>query len=714
MSQDRRTILKTLSGASVGTVAGCIGAVSASARVDSSKPSAELDREPEPEMGLVRELVGADAETNAHFGSAVALSADATTAVVGAYDQNNADESGVFDRTGAVYIFEKSDGSWSQQEQFRPDDSEVRSMGYEVAMSSDGTTAITRLSYGGRGTARVFEKSGDSWSRQTELTPPEFSERNSFATSLAVSRDGSMALIGDTTSVETESGSEPGAVYVFEQSAGSWSHQHTLHASEADSFGRSVALSGDNTTVIAAGYISAYVFNRSADSWSRETSLETNSDYDIASVAVSTDGSIAAVSSHIFGFSDDVDPTHVFERSGESWAQQAKLVPDAVGAGDRTNTTVTMSADGSTVVCSARGMSTSEGDIPGAAYIFDRFDESWSQRESILGNEEGRGFGQSMAITPTAETMIVGDRNQQTNNGRSGAAYVYVAEEPNTGPTAAFNLSPTAPAVGDTVTFDASSSTVPNSQITSYEWDFTGNGTVDASGETVQYTYQTVGKYNVELTVTDGNDKIGTATKTISVVDDDSGNSSLSRFDTNNNGEIDFSEVIDAIAAHNSGTQIGGKDVGFQDVIAVIRAHNSTPTDTFTDPNSWSSSGPDTHDVSPRDDGIEFSYDYSGVPASSQTWEYETTVETDGTLEVSWQYDGNHSWYRADADAYIEVNRDRTQLTDTGGDGQFSESGVTEISVNSGDTVRVVLEGYHFDRSEIMQGSFSITEVYQS
>jgi len=140
--------------------------------------------------------------------------------------------------------------------------------------------------------------------------------------------------------------------------------------------------------------------------------------------------------------------------------------------------------------------------------------------------------------------------------------------------TARFSITPQQPTANEAVEFDGSGSTSLSNEIVSHEWDFTGDGTVDTSGKTVHHTYQRPDEYDVELIVTDSNGETDSTTKTI-VIDPDDESSGLSRFDTNNNGQIDFSEVIDAISAANNGTQIGGEDVGFQDVLAVIQAFNS-------------------------------------------------------------------------------------------------------------------------------------------
>jgi len=122
---------------------------------------------------------------------------------------------------------------------------------------------------------------------------------------------------------------------------------------------------------------------------------------------------------------------------------------------------------------------------------------------------------------------------------------------------------------------------------------------------------------------------------------------------------------------------------------------------------SWSDSGPGSHDISSGDTTVEFTYD--GNDYWWETWDYETTAQSDATLEVDWSYEGHHSWYWAAAEAYIEVNGDRQRLVDEGVDGNFSFSGRTKLSVSKGDTVRVILKGRHFDWSRIKRGTFNAT-----
>ncbi len=56
---------------------------------------------------------------------------------------------------------------------------------------------------------------------------------------------------------------------------------------------------------------------------------------------------------------------------------------------------------------------------------------------------------------------------------------------------------------GQTITFDGSAST-PNSGSITYKWDFTTDGSVDATGKTTSWNYATAGDYVVTLSISNG------------------------------------------------------------------------------------------------------------------------------------------------------------------------------------------------------------------
>ncbi len=131
----------------------------------------------------------------------------------------------------------------------------------------------------------------------------------------------------------------------------------------------------------------------------------------------------------------------------------------------------------------------------------------------------------------------------------------------------------------------------------------------------------------------------------------------------------------------------------------------------FSDPDNWSSSGPDDHSVSLDDDAVEFSYEFDGLPSgSTKVWEFETTAPDSGEVEFEFVHDGRHSNYQAVATSYVTVDGDETTLKeDDSSTWSFTATGTREIEVNEGDTVRATVEGYHWDRNEELHGTLSLT-----
>ena len=87
----------------------------------------------------------------------------------------------------------------------------------------------------------------------------------------------------------------------------------------------------------------------------------------------------------------------------------------------------------------------------------------------------------------------------------------------NQPPVARFTYSPTNPQPGQWIQFDASSSYDPDGRITSYQWDFDGDGVFDATGPVVYYRFGAAGTYFVRLRVTDDAGATGEGTRPVTV-----------------------------------------------------------------------------------------------------------------------------------------------------------------------------------------------------
>ena len=106
------------------------------------------------------------------------------------------------------------------------------------------------------------------------------------------------------------------------------------------------------------------------------------------------------------------------------------------------------------------------------------------------------------AINDTARDLGPSGPDTETGHGKVDAWRAVQRLRSGVGPSAAFTYSPTAPRVGDTVTFDGRASTAGDAPIRRYRWRF-GDGTT-ASGAVVSHAYASGGSYRATLTVTDG------------------------------------------------------------------------------------------------------------------------------------------------------------------------------------------------------------------
>ena len=80
-----------------------------------------------------------------------------------------------------------------------------------------------------------------------------------------------------------------------------------------------------------------------------------------------------------------------------------------------------------------------------------------------------------------------------------------------------FGWEPNRPTVGEVVRFTATA-TDPDGTIEAIEWDFDNDGTIDASGDTVQRVFQQGGTATVTVTVTDDRGDKNSSFQTVTVV----------------------------------------------------------------------------------------------------------------------------------------------------------------------------------------------------
>jgi FG-GAP repeat/Divergent InlB B-repeat domain len=392
-----------------------------------------------PPFALNAYVKASNTRAGDQFGFSVALAGDtlavgadfedsAATGVNGNQADNSASDS------GAVYVFTRTGGAWSQQAYLKASNTGTDDFfGFNVALAGD-TLAVGAVgedsaatgvngnqadnSAGGSGAVYVFTRTGGVWSQQAYVKAsnaegPSFFAVGSDRFGFSVTLDGDTMAVGangedsGATGINGDQTNNnivlSGAVYVFTRTNGDWSQQAYLKASNTgaeDSFGVSVALAGDTLAVGA---------------------------FQEESAATGVNGNQADNSALHSG------AVYVFTRAGGVWSQQAYVKASNTGVGDAFGLSVALV--GNTLAVGAHR----EGG-GGAAYVFTRTNGVWSQQAYLKASNTGflDFFGSSVAMT--GDTLAVGATredsaaigvggNQADNSAiDSGAVYVYRAQ----------------------------------------------------------------------------------------------------------------------------------------------------------------------------------------------------------------------------------------------------------------------------------------------
>ena len=356
------------------------------------------------------------------FGTSLALSADGSTAVIGAWGTNNSE--------GAAYVFDHTNDSWSLGGTLSaPDGAAGDQFGTSVALSQSGTAALVGAPAGAGtdGAAYVFTGPAGSWSEQAELTASGGQAGDEFGNAVALSSSGSTAAIGTPNA----DGSR-GAAYVFQGPDGSWAQQTELTQggeNASDQFGASVGISasGDTAVVGALGNNNSagavYVFTHRHGRWGRSATLTTSdpqqNDGFGEAVAISGDGSTIAVEGGNYGTTSAKPSVYIFDRTSTGWSQSAEPAPPAKEAGVNFGWNFSLSGDGSNLAV---------GTLGGArAWYFTRQqDGSWKLAQQFSG-PGGTGFGLDVALSSDASTLFIGESAATASSG--GAVLVYTQSD---------------------------------------------------------------------------------------------------------------------------------------------------------------------------------------------------------------------------------------------------------------------------------------------
>jgi uncharacterized protein (TIGR03437 family) len=367
-------------------------------------------------------LLGTGAVGNAGQGSSLALSADGNTAIEGGPGDNSG--------AGAVWVFTRAAGAWSQQGVKLVGTGAVlgtflgAAQGTSVALSADGNTALVggNGDNSGTGAVWVFTRSAGVWAQQgNKLVGTGASGNARQGYSVSLSSDGNTAIVGGPY----DSG-QTGAAWIFTRSGGVWTQQGGKLVGTASTGtpqqGFSVAMSGDGKTAIVGGpgklgfdtaVGATWVFTNQSGTWTQQGSKLVGSNatqsWQGASVAISGDGDTALVGG--YHESNFVGAVWIFVRSGTTWAQQGSKLNGSGAAnnsiGAQQGYAVSLSADGNTAIWGAPD----DNSLIGAVWEFTRSGGQWTQvgtKLTATGEAALGTLGSSVALSADGTTVAAG------------------------------------------------------------------------------------------------------------------------------------------------------------------------------------------------------------------------------------------------------------------------------------------------------------------
>ncbi len=384
-------------------------------------------------------LIASDGKDEDYFGHTVTLSADGNTALVAAiYDEV------VNSAQGTVYVFVRSGGIWSEQQELTASDNEYGALfGASVSLSADGNTALVgapgfgEMEEQARGAAYVFVRSGGIWTQQQQLLASDGKMSDILGNAVSLSADGNIALI---------SGSGEGA-YIFIRTNGIWTEHQKLAVDDIATptyLGKGKLSANGDIALIGASYDtvngneyqgSAYIFERIGDVWTQKQKITANTGaagerfgYD---VSISMDGKIALIGtpSHKVGATKEQGTAYLFKRSNGVWTQQHQFIASDGGKRDLFGRAVSLSADGKRVLIGATlWYHNTPRLVKGKAYLFVNDGSNWSEQKLLAPDgEKGDYFGYSVSLSTDGSTAIIGADHDdiKENEWEQGSAWVF-------------------------------------------------------------------------------------------------------------------------------------------------------------------------------------------------------------------------------------------------------------------------------------------------
>jgi hypothetical protein len=285
------------------------------------------------------------------------------------------------------------------------------------------------------GAIYVFHRVNGTWTQQAELVSPTPSINASFGT-LGVGISGDTIAAGDFTF--SDIGSVLGVVDVFTRVNGVWQISATIQLPDDPDFSpASIALSGTTLVVGSTpGSVTpggtAHVFSLMNGKWMLQSKL-VPSDATFGSnfgSIVAVDGNLVVVGAPFGpGASAFSGAAYVFAKQDNGgWHQQAKL--SAADGVSSDNFGLGLDVNGGMIAIGAESHTTSAGFNAGSVYLYRLNDGQWTQFAELTGSDVAAGGNFGLSVALKNGILAVGAPGQHPQPDHNplypeGEAYVY-------------------------------------------------------------------------------------------------------------------------------------------------------------------------------------------------------------------------------------------------------------------------------------------------
>ena len=415
------------------------------------------------------------------FGVSLSISDNGKTIAVGAFCDSTAGY-----LSGAVYVYVKQSGVWTLQQKILSPDGTFSRFAFQLSLSGDGNSLAVGVPFdkanGGDwpsastiGTAHVYTRSGGVWTHIQKFLPhPSDAVSTQFGTSMHISNDGSVLLIGGPANRDisvSPTRTNAGIVAVYRKVSGVWGPMQTLRITDfgeatrqSGNYGNSLAVTFDNTRIFVGGFgygtqlfggiygtdiintyggIYIYKYNQTLDIFETEgalhdgggcgysISIDANNNI-VSNTGVSCnyflyDGNAVGLpwnetyprKEFIYTTSDFTELAFGYDLSSSSTGATIASGCPYPSAGQKTPTAV----DYKLSLIQMRPTP-----VAGSVYIYEREGDVWALQQKIQPNDSALDdmFGMSVDLSSDGNTLVVGAPQAKNGAGVTvGAIYIF-------------------------------------------------------------------------------------------------------------------------------------------------------------------------------------------------------------------------------------------------------------------------------------------------